>query len=55
MPHPEIERLTSGSDKAQKQAAISACIQREVNAGKDQEQAQAMCYDMADRQMGGGE
>lgn len=53
MPNPEIERLRKDSGKSQTQAAISACIQREVNRGHPQDQAQAMCYDMARKQTGG--
>jgi hypothetical protein len=53
MPHPEIEKLEKGSSKGQTSAAISACISREVNAGKDQEQAVAMCHEMARKKTGG--
>lgn len=47
MPHPEIERLSKDSDKAQVQAAVSACIATEVRGGRDQQQAVAMCMEMA--------
>ena len=47
MPHPEIERLASNSSSAQAKAAISACIAREVEGGRDQEQAVAICHEMA--------
>jgi hypothetical protein len=53
MSQPEIDRLTSTSDDAQRKAAISACIAREVRAGKDQDEAAAMCHSMAKEQMGG--
>lgn len=44
MPVPEVERLTKDSDEAQVKAAISACIQTEMNSGREQDQAVAMCY-----------
>jgi len=47
MPIGSIERLTKDSSKAQIQAAISDCIATEVRAGRDQEQAVAMCYSQA--------
>jgi len=53
MPILEIERLEAGSSEAQIQAAISACIATEVNAGRDQEQAVAMCNEMARGKTGG--
>ena len=53
MPHPEIEKLDKASGDAQVKAAISACIAREVNAGRDQEQAVAMCYQMVRDKTGG--
>ena len=53
MPQPEIEKLRKGAGKGQTSAAISACIQREVNAGREQEQAVAMCHEMARKQTGG--
>jgi len=53
MPQPEIERLEKASGKAQSQAAISACIAAEIRAGRDPEQAKAMCYEMARKQTGG--
>jgi len=46
MPHPEIERLTAGSSEPQIQAAVSACVAAEVRAGKEQDQAVAMCMEM---------
>ena len=54
MPIQEIERLSKQSSEAQVQAAISACIATEVNAGRDQEQAVAMCHEMARAKTGGG-
>lgn len=47
MPNPEIERLDKDSNKAQTQAAVSACIANEVRRGRDQQQAIAMCMEMA--------
>ncbi len=47
MPHPEIERLSKESKKGQVQAAISACIATEVRGGTEQQQAIAMCHEMA--------
>ena len=47
MPHSEIERLDKGSSESQTKAAISACIATEVRAGRDQQQAVAMCMNMA--------
>ena len=47
MPHPELERLSKDSPKAQTQAAVSACIAAEIRAGKDQQQAIAICNEMA--------
>lgn len=52
-PVPEIERLEKASGKSQVDAAISACISREVAAGRDQEQAVGMCHEMARKQTGG--
>ena len=53
MPHPEIERLERGSKKAQVNAAVSACIVREVANGRTQEQATAMCLEMSRQKTGG--
>ncbi len=53
MPHPEVERLEKGSEKAQVQSAISACIAAEVRAGRDQQQAIAICSEMARDKTGG--
>lgn len=47
MPQPEIDRLDKSSERAQVQAAISACIANEVRAGTDQQQAIRMCHEMA--------
>ena len=55
MPQPEIEKLDKGSGEAQRKAAISACIAREVRAGRDQDQAVAMCHQMVRDKTGGGE
>ncbi len=53
MPHPEIDKLEKESKKGQTQAAVSACIAREVNAGTPQDQAVAMCSEMARKKTGG--
>ena len=53
MPVPEIDKLEKRSSKGQIDAAISACISREVNAGREQEQAVAMCHEMARGKTGG--
>ena len=53
MPHAEIERLEKGSSKAQISAAVSACIANEVRGGRDQQQAIAMCSEMARSKTGG--
>lgn len=42
-----VDKLTKGSDEAQTKAAISECIAEEVNRGTPQEQAIAMCHQMA--------
>ena len=47
MPQPEIERLSKDSSTGQTQAAISACIAAEVRAGTPQDQAVAICMEMA--------
>ena len=53
MPIAEIERLDKTSGKAQIDAAISACIAQEVRNGREQEQAVAMCHQMARDKTGG--
>lgn len=53
MPQPEIEGLQKGSKKGQISAAVSACIQREMHKGTEQQQAIAMCSEMARKQTGG--
>ena len=53
MPHPEMERLEKDSSKEQVQAAISACIAAEIRNGREQKQAQAMCFSMAKERTGG--
>ena len=47
MPVIEIQRLDRASSDEQVKAAISSCIATEVNAGRPQDQAEAMCYSMA--------
>jgi len=53
MPNQSIARLTKDSGDAQVQAAISDCIATEVKGGRPQDQAVAMCYEMARKQTGG--
>lgn len=53
MPHAEIERLSKDSSKGQISAAVSACIAAEVRGGREQEQAVAMCSEMARGKTGG--
>lgn len=53
MPVPEIDVLDKSSGKSQRDAAISACIAREVRAGTEQKQAVAMCHQMARDKTGG--
>lgn len=52
-PIPEIKSLDKGSGKSQTQAAISACIQREINNGRERDEAIAMCHEMARGKTGG--
>lgn len=52
MPIPELEKLEKGSSDAQVKAAISSCIATEVNNGREQDQAIAMCYDMVEKKIG---
>ena len=47
MPIPEIEGLSGASEDQRIKAAISSCIATEVKAGTPQEQAVAMCNQMA--------
>lgn len=47
MPHPEMERLDRSSGSGQVSAAVSACIAAEIRAGREPDQAKAMCYGMA--------
>lgn len=53
MPQPEIEALSKASAGAQVSAAVSACIAREIRAGRDRDQAIAMCHEMSRKQTGG--
>jgi len=52
MPTPEIEALGKDSKDAQVKAAVSACIAAEMQAGREQDQAIAMCYSMAREKTG---
>lgn len=58
MPIPEMERLSKDSSDAQAKAAITSCIAAEINAGRERDQAVAMCYSMArertGKELGGG-
>lgn len=58
MPIPEMQRLGKDSDDPQIKAAISACIATEIDAGRERDQAVAMCYSMArertGKDLGGG-
>ena len=42
-----VDKLGKASSEAQTKAAISDCIASEVRAGRDQQQAIAMCMGMA--------
>ena len=48
MPIIEIERLSKDSDDTQAKAAISSCIKTEMDNGREQQQAIAMCYSMVE-------
>lgn len=52
MPILEVEKLTKDSADAQVRAAISACIATEIRAGRDPDQAKAMCYSMVREKTG---
>ncbi len=47
-----VDKLHSGSDEAQVKAAISDCIATEVRRGTPQDQAVAMCSQMAEAKLG---
>jgi len=47
-----VDRLEKGSNDAQTKAAISDCIATEMHNGKPQEQAIAMCHEMARNKTG---
>ncbi len=47
-----VDKLTKDSPDAQVKAAISDCIATEVHSGREQEQAIAMCHEMARKQTG---
>ena len=53
-PIPEIDKLAPGAEEAQIKAALSSCIAEEIRAGRDPEQAKAMCQDMVARKTGKG-
>ena len=52
MPIPEINALSNTSEDSQVKAAISACIATEIKAGRDKDQAVAMCNSMVKEKMG---
>jgi len=52
MPIPEMDALGKESKDAQIKAAVSACIAAEMQAGREQDQAIAMCYSMARERTG---
>jgi hypothetical protein len=52
MPVPEVDKLDTSSADEQVKAAISACIAAEVNGGRPQDQAIAMCYSMVSQKTG---
>lgn len=51
-PVPEITALDKASGDAQVQAAVSACIATEIRAGRERDQAIAICYSMARKKTG---
>ena len=48
-----VDKLSKDSSEEQIKAAISDCIASEVHAGRDQQQAVAMCYAMSREKTGG--
>ena len=51
MPTP-VDSLEQGSSEGQIKAAVSDCIAQEMRNGKSQEQATAMCLEMAKQKAG---
>lgn len=47
-----VDKLSKDSDDAQIKAAVSDCIATEVHDGKEQDQAVAMCFEMARKKTG---
>lgn len=47
-----VDGLTKDSSDEAVKAAISECIAAEMDAGAEQEEAVAMCYEMARRKTG---
>ena len=47
-----VDKLTKTSSGEQVKAAISDCIATEVKGGREQDQAVAMCHDMAREKTG---
>lgn len=52
MPIPEIDGLNKTSAEAQVKAAMSVCIATEIRAGRSQDQAVAICYQMMKEKIG---
>lgn len=48
----KAEQLTSSSSDSDYQSAVSDCIRQMVEEGRDQEQAAAICYSMAEKSGG---
>jgi len=48
-----IDKLTKDSSDDQVKAALSDCIATEVNRGRPQDQAVAMCHEMSRKRTGG--
>ena len=48
----QVGRLDILSDRNQRREALSGCVQRLMEEGRTREQAEAICNDTADRQMG---
>ncbi len=47
-----VDKLSASSGEPQTKAAISDCIATEMNKGRSQEQAIAMCHAMAGKKTG---
>jgi len=49
----EVDKLVTDSSSAQVKAAVSDCIATEIRAGRDHEQAVAMCMEISRKKAGG--